>query len=124
MVNDLMLGKTYWVLTDLEHEYILGEREFKALKQCVLYHYLTVAHESIRYCFRAIDDFYGEHYELHDWESEQWVFSNVDEYLHYLVRHVDNLNSNINESGVFHSFDDFLKQKIAESQEKHPEIWI
>ena len=123
-VPDLMLGKTYWVLTDLEHGIVLGEREFKALKRCVLYHYLTVAHDNLRYCFREVDEEFGEHHELHDWESEQWVFNTVDEYLHYLVVHVDGLNNREDECKLLHTFDDFLKQKITESQEKHPEIWI
>ncbi len=125
-----MLGKTYWVLTDLEHRYVLGEREFYALKKCILQHYITVDHDTIKYCFHVCNgvephtDIMGEYHEMYDWECEQMVYFSIDEYLHYLVRHVDNLNSNINEEGKIHSFDDFMKQKIALSQEQRPEIWI
>ena len=123
-IRDLMLGNVYWVLTDLEHRYVLGQQEFDALKKCVLEHYITVDHESIKYCFHTFDDVYGEYYNLYDWECEEMVYFSVDEYLYYLVKHVDALNSKIDETKHLHSFDDFLKCEIAESQEKHPEIWI
>ena len=131
----LILGKLYWILTDLEHPYVLGEREFNALKLCVLQHYATIDHETIKYYFHRcdengeLDDIMNNCYEMCDWECEQLVFYSIDEYLHYLVRHVDNLNTNITDLeftgiNIGYSFDDFLKQKILESQEKHPEIWI
>lgn len=124
MIQNLMLGNVYWVLTDLEHRYVLGESEYRACKQCVLVGYDTINHVNIKYCFRPTYDLPHQQYILYDWECERMVFLSIDEYLHYLVKYVNGLNANIYENKVAHSFDDFLKNKIVQSQEKHPEIWI
>lgn len=131
----IRLGEDYWVLTDLEHSYSLGEIEFNAIKHCNFRH-LSEEDDRIRYCFypNNMDEtnlHEDSYYELDEWEVEQLVFQTVDEYLCYLVTHVDNLNSvipdigNVKKNGVSHyGFDDFLKAKIEKSQEDFPEIWI
>jgi hypothetical protein len=117
---NLKIGNEYWVLTDLDHSYRLGKVEYDALKLCILE---EIYQENFASVFKFHEkEYIFNIYNLLEDEIEQWVYKSVDEYLRYLVVHIHNLNSS--ENNIKYSFDDFLKEKILESQEKYPELWV
>ena len=114
--NVPVMGNNYWILTDLDHELVLNQKDFEALKPCVFIGIIDTNGWE-RYRFQTQD---GENFDLNIWEVSQWVFKTVDAYLYYLVAHLETLKS-IDEK---YKFDDFLINKIMVSRENHPEIWI
>lgn len=118
----LKTGNEYWLLTDLEHTFIIGATEYYALKLCVL-DFVDIENYGIRFIFFEKENPTIVHSFIPN-ELEQWLYNSPDEYLRYLVEHINSLNNNEKENKHKYKFDDFMKQKVLESQEQHPEIWI
>lgn len=118
----LKTGHEYWILTDLEHSFICGEREYYALKSCVL-DYVSVEDCEVKFIFIECDDPTAIH-SFFPYEMEQWLFKTVDAYLRYLVEHVEQLNCQRASDIEQYEFDDFMKHKIAASQSNNPECWV
>ena len=125
-MSNIRIGNEYWVLVDLDHDYIIGANEYHNVKHCIFKNLLE-DEGLVKYVFYPIEvpSNHEKFYDLYEWEIDQWVFESIDDYLYYLVMHVNNINSAFeNNDCPDHTFDDFVKQKILESQENRPEIWV
>lgn len=118
----LKTGNEYWLLTDLEHTFVLGEPEYYALKQCVL-DVVEIVDFEVKFIFYERENPTMLH-SFMPHELEQWMYDSIDNYLKYLVEHINNLNNNEKENKHKYQFTDFMRNKILQSQEKHPEIWV
>lgn len=111
----LKVKEEYWVLTDLNHSRIIDESNFNDLKLLRLTKkgkYFTFENEHHQYIIREDD-------------INQLVFKDQDDYLKHLTIHLENLNLDRNpHERLLYEFDDFIKEKIIQSQKNYPEKWI
>lgn len=111
----LKVKEEYWVLTDLSHSRIIDESNFNDLQLLRLTKkgkYFTFENEHHQYMIKEDD-------------INQLVFKDQDDYLKHLTIHLENLNSNRNpDERLLYEFDDFIKEKIIQSQKNYPEKWI
>ena len=111
----LKVKEEYWVLTDLSHSRIIDKSNFNDLQLLRLTKkgkYFTFENEQHQYMIREDD-------------INQLVFKDQDDYLKHLTIHLENLNLNRNpHERLLYEFDDFIKEKIIQSQKNYPEKWI
>ena len=111
----LKVKEEYWVLTDLSHSRIIDESNFNDLrlkKKKKKGKYFTFENEQHQFMIREDD-------------INQLVFRDQDDYLKHLTIHLENLNLNRNpHERLLYEFDDFIKEKIIQSQKNYPEKWI
>ena len=111
----LKVKEEYWVLTDLNHSRIIDESNFNDLRLLRLTKkgkYFTFENEQHQYMIREDD-------------INQLVFKDQDDYLKHLTIHLENLNLDRNpHERLLYEFDDFIKEKIIQSQKNYPEKWI
>lgn len=111
----LKVKEEYWVLTDLSHSRIIDESNFNDLQLLRLTKkgkYFTFENEHHQYIIREDD-------------INQLVFKDQDDYLKHLTIHLENLNLDRNpHERLLYEFDDFIKEKIIQSQKNYPEKWI
>lgn len=111
----LKVNEKYWVLTDLSHSRIIDESNFNDLRLLRLTKkgkYFTFENEQHQYMIREDD-------------INQLVFKDQDDYLKHLTIHLENLNLDRNpDERLLYEFDDFIKEKIIQSQKNYPEKWI
>lgn len=111
----LKVKEEYWVLTDLNHSRIIDESNFNDLRLLRLTKkgkYFTFENEHHQYIIREDD-------------INQLVFKDQDDYLKHLTIHLENLNLDRNpHERLLYEFDDFIKEKIIQSQKNYPEKWI
>lgn len=130
MIKIMYIGCWYWVLTDRSHSYEVGKKDFDNLKYCLFTKIIEDERRKIvSYWFQHSNDYNGFVIPQHD--SDKTIFFNIDEYLQYMVKKVKKLNSgelfdfnyiyNTNEQ---YRFDAFFRNKILESQDERPELWI
>lgn len=108
----LKVKEEYWVLTDLSHSRIIDESNFNDLRLLRLTKkgkYFTFENEQHQFMIREDD-------------INQLVFKDQDDYLKHLTIHLENLN--LNRNILLYEFDDFIKEKIIQSQKNYPEKWI
>ena len=116
----LEIGKSYWILTDLTHRKTIGRSEWEALKYLKCIDMSHRMDDGRRYYFDGMDS-NGRVVSVQEWDTEQLVFESRDEYLKYMVSHINNLNSG--DYGGY-EFDEYFKKLIIESQEENPEELI
>lgn len=113
---DIEKGKNYWIVTKKPHSYFLGKNDYIRLKYCTFKNYQfgtsTKQIESLRFYQHGKDFFYS----VSVWQLSSCVFKTKDDYLYYLLKKKNKRQN--------YTFDDFLKQKIKESQQNYPEKWI
>ena len=114
------IGKSYWVLTDLNHKHNIGKPEWEALKYLLCKDSSVKMDDGLRFYFDGTDN-NGNPVSIQEWELDQLTFKSPDDYLSYMVKHIDNLNSG--DYGGY-EFDEFFKELIKNSQDKNPEAWI
>lgn len=111
----LKVKEEYWVLTDLNHSRIIDESNFNDLRLLRLTKkgkYFTFENEQHQFMIREDD-------------INQLVFKDQDDYLKHLTIHLENLNLDRNpHERLLYEFDDFIKEKIIQSQKNYPEKWI
>ena len=111
----LKVNEKYWVLTDLSHSRIIDESNFNDLQLLRLTKkgkYFTFENEHHQYMIKEDD-------------INQLVFKDQDDYLKHLTIHLEDLNLNRNpHERLLYEFDDFIKEKIIQSQKNYPEKWI
>jgi hypothetical protein len=111
----LKVKEEYWVLTDLSHSRIIDESNFNDLRLLRLTKkgkYFTFENEQQQYMIKEDD-------------INQLVFKDQDDYLKHLTIHLENLNLGRNpDERLLYEFDDFIKEKIIQSQKNYPEKWI
>lgn len=111
----LKVKEEYWVLTDLSHSRIIDESNFNDLRLLRLTKkgkYFTFENEQHQFMIREDD-------------INQLVFKDQDDYLKHLTIHLENLNLDRNpHERLLYEFDDFIKEKIIQSQKNYPEKWI
>lgn len=128
---EFVVGKSYWVLTDLSHSLCIDIHHFNDLKYLELSHTTHRMDDGQKWYFKNFKDgedptLVDEPYVVFDqWNIEQWTFKSQDEFLKYLTVHLDNLNStrDSDEQPLYY-FDNEVKQRIKQSQEQNPEVWI
>ena len=117
---DLTIGDTYFIVSDYTLPEILTIADFDALKECV---YLGIDEDDCP-VFRPVVIHWKPYYTVKD--GNYMIFKSVDSYLVDLVTGIFNVNETVlvDEENLKYKFDDFFKNKIKESQEKHPEAWV
>lgn len=121
---DFIEGQLYWVLTDTSHSLCINKGHFEDLKYLVLSHTTHRMDDGKKWYFENPIEDHG-YTIIDEWGIDQWTFKSQDEFLKYLTIHVENLNTD--RDGVkkpLYYFDDFVKSKIKESQERSPQLWI
>jgi len=115
-------NKKYWVLVDINHDDIFDKKDLEKLVEVF---YKGVKNDDVANVHHLFTPCKTNKVQcsvvLPDWEIDQWVFRNPNEYLLYLVNHANNLNENM-DGNI--SFDDFMTDKINESQKNFPEFWV
>jgi hypothetical protein len=114
------IGKKYWVLTHLKHSKTIGKPEWEALKYLECNNSTMRMDDGLRFYFDG-EDINGNPVSVQEWEFEQLIFKSPNEYLSYMVKHIDNLNSG--DYGGY-TFDDYFIELIKKSQEENPEAWV
>ncbi len=126
------IGEFYWVFVDdgimyeSKKRFIFDEDEFNNLKYLKLSHLTHRLDDGIKYYF--INPETSEKYSvvekfiiINAWEMKYLVFPTIDLFLKNIVE-LSCSTIELNSHG--YDFDDFMKNKIKESQERNPEIWI
>ncbi len=111
----LKVKEEYWVLTDLNHSRIIDESNFNDLRL------LRLTKKGKNFTFE------NEHHQyiIREDDINQLVFKDQDDYLKHLTIHLENLNLDRNpHERLLYEFDDFIKEKIIQSQKNYPEKWI
>jgi len=119
-MSNLEIGKKYWVLTNLEHRKVIGQSEWESLKHLECKDSTIKMDDGRRFYFDG-EDSNGNPMSIQEWDIEQLVFKSPDDYLSYMVKHIDNLNSG--DYGGY-TFDNYFKELILKSQNENPEAWI
>lgn len=125
----ISINKQYWVLTKFDHEDIIGEKEYNSLELCTFKHIVEKDGET-QYCFYPNVD-KTEHYVVCGFGLPNLVYECKEDYLVFLVKYVTRLNeigtqrsNNFYDYYSYYEFDDFIRRKIKESQQRSPEKWI
>ena len=133
-------GKKYYLFTDNRH-FVWGEKVYNSLQLCTITKTKRGPWDPDDYFVHYRNDVTGENdffyveprgeYTTESVNAEWYMFPTKDLFLKYLVNSLDIINHvtslQTRPDGVkkrFCRFDKFLTQKIKDSQEKHPEIWI
>lgn len=124
IVKEFKEGEKYWVLTDTTHSLCVDEYHYDDLKHLELSHTTHRMDEGKMWYFKNPEEEYGFTI-LDEWNIEQFVYPTPDDFLYYLVVHLDNINDMRNEPDQpKYYFSDEMKKKIEESQEGNPQIWV
>ena len=142
---EIVEGGTYLFAPRIENKvYIWGEKEYNQIKPCLFkemscsLYQVTPRYAVHRFDFKFedIDSHKVNHiHMMYEPDLTGYVFKDIEDYLQYLIAESkyrnEVLEENRKKKGVLGKrklkkfiLDDFLQNKILESQENHPERWI
>lgn len=147
--DNLAIGKKYWVLkvndrlmksvmesTENGKTYLnYGRLLYDAMSLCTLNGTYEKESELVTvpegskfktiyntvYCFQSVDNEFERH-EIEYAELDKFVYEERDDYLVLLFKASIRWKNGSDTTRI--KFDDFIKQKIRESQDRKPEKWI
>lgn len=116
----LNINNFYWVWVNTDTCERIDSSCFDNLQYLQLWDITHRLDDGIKYYFINSKD-KTKPIIISDWQIDDQVFKSPDEFLKYLVgfKNKMNLKNNFNMK-----FDDIMKNKIKESQERNPELWI
>lgn len=118
--NTLQIGQEYWVLTQPNIDRIIGEKTFNDVYLCIL-DCLHIGHfGEIIYLFKNVK--LNWCFTLDEKDISHMVFNSLDDFYVFLVKYIKYKNIEYNSDYI--EFDEFLLNKIKESQNVYPEKWI
>lgn len=116
----LKVNDSYWVWVNTDTCEKIDSSCFDNLQYLQLWDITHRLDDGIKYYFINSKDKTNPTI-ISDWQIDDQVFKSQDDFLKYLVtfKNKMNLKNNFNMK-----FDDIMKNKIKESQERNPELWI
>lgn len=118
----LKIGRKYWVLINPNLPCYIGELEYNRLELCVFKH-VTIGRFGLNE-YGFYPDNSGEFYSVNELDLNHSVYKDREDYLMFLLHFVKKMNYSCERGFEYYTLDDFLKNKIRESQATNPHKWI
>ncbi len=111
----------YWVWVNTDIKETINDECYDNLKYLKLWDIGHRLDDGIKYYFIDDRDKILKPIIINDWQLADQVFKSPDAFLKYLVNFQIKMNTKNN---FKMKFNDFMKNKIKESQNSNPDVWI